>query len=331
MSAAPRVVMLERSRIARLVDLDDCIRVVEQAFKLRGEGRAGPPAALGIHAEAGVFHVKAALLDLGRPYFTAKANANFPGNPSAGLPTIQGVILLSDGRDGRALAVMDSTEITMLRTAAATAVAARYLAREDSSVVTICGCGVQGRAHLRALRRVLPIERVFAYDRDSCRSDRFANDLSGELGVEVLVASGLAAAARESDVCVTCTTSTEYLLERQDVRPGTFIGAVGADHAEKREIHPDLVAASTVVVDDLEQCAAIGDLHHALEAGTMTRSLVHADLAAVVASRAPGRRSREEITLFDSTGIALEDAAVAALVFERAQAEGGCLSFQLAD
>jgi ornithine cyclodeaminase/alanine dehydrogenase-like protein (mu-crystallin family) len=330
MSEAPPVFILERSRVARLLDLDDCIRVVEQAFRLRGEGRAAAPAALGLHADGGGFHVKAALLDLGRPCFVAKANANFPGNRSIGLPTIQGVILLSDSRDGRPLAIMDSMEITLLRTAAATAVAAKHLARDDAKVVTVCGCGAQAGPQLQALRRVLPVERVFAYDRDGCRADILADHLSTESDLDARVAGSLREALRQSDVCVTCTTSSEFLLGRDDVRPGAFVAAVGVDNPEKREIHPDLMAAATVVVDDLEQCAAIGDLHHALEAGAMTRSQVHADLAAVVAGRARGRVSRDEITLFDSTGIALEDAAAAALVFERALLEGGCRSVQLA-
>jgi ornithine cyclodeaminase/alanine dehydrogenase-like protein (mu-crystallin family) len=232
MSAGQEVIVLERSRIARLVDLDDCIRVVEQAFRLRGEGQAARPAALGLQAASGAFHVKAALLDLGRPYFVAKANANFPDNPRAGLPTIQGMILLSDGRDGRPLAVMDSIEITMLRTAAATAVAAKYLARSDSRVLTICGCGVQGQAHLRALRRVLPIERVFAYDRDGCRSNRFANDLHELTRLRRDRAVG---AARASDVASPARPE-EFLLHIENVQPGTFVD--GAELREARSTRP---------------------------------------------------------------------------------------------
>ncbi len=263
--------------------------------------------------------MKPSVLDLGHPYLVAKANANFPGNPALGLPTIQGLILMADGRDGRPLAILDSIEITLLRTAAATAVAAKHLARPNSSVITVCGCGEQSRAQLRSLARVLRIERVYAYDQDGCRSDRLADDLALELHAEILPVDDLAWASSRSDVCVTVTTSTEFLLGPNDVRPGTFIAAVGADNPEKREIHPALMATSKVVVDDLEQCATIGDLHHALEAGTMTKTEVHGDLAAVVAGRIPGRASDEGITIFDSTGVALEDAAAAALVYGRAR------------
>ncbi len=332
MSATSPVLVIARHRVAELLDLGDCIAVVEQAFRLRGEGRVTPPAALGFHVGKGGFHVKAGLLDLGRPRLAVKTNANFPRNPvERGLPTIQGVIVLADAEDGRPLAVLDSIEITLRRTAAATAVAARYLARPRSETVTICGCGDQAPVQLQALQRVLPLRRAFAYDRDGCRSDRFADDFAGSLGLAIEPVSDLAAAARASDVVVTCTTSTSFVLGPRHVRAGAFIAAVGADNPEKREINPELMARCKVVADDLDQCAASGDLHHAIAAGAMTAAQVHADLAAVVAGTRPGRTSDDEITLFDSTGIALEDAAAASLVYESALARGDCLAVRLGD
>ena len=326
------VLMIEGSRVRELLDIDTCIRAVEQAFRLRGEGRAAAPAVLGIPVARGGFHIKAGLLDLGRPWFVVKTNAYFPRNPvELGLPTIQGLIVLADAEDGRPLAVLDSIEVTLQRTAAATAVAAKHLARPESETVTICGCGAQAPAQLRALMRVLPIRRAFAYDRDGCRSDRFADELCGPLGIEITPVSDLSTAARASDVCVTCTPSTEFILMADDVRKGAFVAAVGADHPHKREIHPGLMARARVVVDDLEQCLGMGDLHRAIEAGAMTASQVHADLGAVVAGRSPGRTSADEITLFDSTGIALEDAAAAAVVYERALADGRCLSVRFGE
>jgi ornithine cyclodeaminase/alanine dehydrogenase-like protein (mu-crystallin family) len=318
------VLVLERHKIAERLRLDECIAAVESAFGALGRGEGHRSAALVAHVEGGGFHVKAALFGNGRSWFVAKANANFPGNPGRfELPTIQGTILVFDGNDGRLRAVMDSAEITLLRTAAATAVAAKHLARAESQTVTVCGCGEQGRAQLAALKLVLPIARAYACDREPCQADRFAAELSIDLGIEIQPTANLAEAARRSDVIVTCTPSREFLLARDHVRPGTFIAAVGADYAEKREIHPALLAAAKVVVDDLEQCATSGDLHHALESGDMTRDRVHAELAEVVARTKPGRTSAAEITLFDSTGIALEDAAAAVLVVERALTHGG--------
>ena len=317
------ILLLTSGEIQTLLTLDECIGAVEHAFRAYGEGRALPPSVLSMHTDAGGFHVKAGLLDLGRSYFAAKVNGNFPENGSRfGLPTIQGVIILCDARTGAPLAVMDSRHITSLRTAAATAVAAKYLARGDSRTVTVCGCGNQGRIQLRALSRVCRLETAFAYDRDGERALRFSEDLTSDLGISVKPVSDLAAAVRQSDICVTCTTSRQPLLGYDDVSPGTFIAAVGADNPQKQELHPSLMARSKIVCDILEQCAVMGDLHHALDAGFVTRANVHAELGEIVAGKKPGRESREEVTIFDSTGMALQDVAAAAFLYEKAQRNG---------
>jgi ornithine cyclodeaminase/alanine dehydrogenase-like protein (mu-crystallin family) len=277
------------------------------------------PGVLGIHAQRGGFHIKAGLLELGRNYFAAKVNGNFPENQERfGLPTIQGVIALSDGENGRLLAVLDSTEITTMRTGAATALAAKYLARPDSRVATICGCGNQGRVQLRALRRVLPLHTVYAYDMAEDRAREFALELSAELGISVTAVSDLSRATRQSDICVTCTPSQCGFLRRDDVMPGTFVAAVGADSPLKQELEPELMAASRIVVDVLEQCATMGDLHHAIEAGVVCISDVHAALGEVIAGKKSGRLGSEEIIVFDSTGMALQDVATAAIAYEKA-------------
>lgn len=313
--------VLTRSEVAALLGIEECIAAVEQAFRLHAEGRTLPPGVLGIHARTGGFHIKAGLLDLNRSYFAAKTNANFPENAKRfGLPLIQGVIVVCDAENGYPLAVMDSMEITIIRTGAATAVAAKYLARPDSSVATICGCGNQGRISLRAMTKVLPLEQVYAFDKEPMLADSFANELSKEMGIDVKATNDLGWAARQSDVCVTCTPSKEFFLNREYVRPGTFVAGVGADNEEKQELDPRLLQSSKVVVDLLEQCATIGDLHHALEQGLLTRAEVHAELGEVIAGKKPGRTSADEIIVFDSTGTALQDVASAAIVYERAVA-----------
>ena len=319
--------VLTQEDVRALLGFDECIAAVEAAFRLHAEGRSLAPGVLGIPSRGGGFHIKAAGLELGRLYFAAKTNANFSDNPRRhGLPAIQGVIVLCDGGDGRPLAVMDSIEVTIRRTAAATAVAARRLARADSRVATICGCGRQGRAQLQALARVLPLERAYAVDADESVARAFSEELSAELGLDVRAATDLGAAVGASDVCVTCTPSRQPFLRRDHVKAGTFVAAVGADSADKQELEPALLAASVLVVDVLEQCAAIGELHHALEAGLLTRDGVHAELAEIVAGRKPGRRSNDDIAIFDSTGTALQDVAAAAAVYEKAAAAGAGLS-----
>lgn len=321
--APPCTLILRRSDVARLLSLDECIAAVEEAFRLQGEGRIAPPGILAMHVSGGGFHVKAAAMDGTRAYFAAKLNGNFPGNRErCGLPTIQGVIVLCDAGNGSPLAVMDSMEITILRTGAATAVAAKYLARADSKTATICGCGNQGRVQLRAIARVLPIMRAYAFDRDPHLAASFARDMTTELGFGVEGAEEVSAAVSASDVCVTCTPSTQFFVMPGMVKPGTFVAGVGADNPEKQELQPELLVGSKVVVDSLEQCATIGDLHHALQKRVMARSDVHAELAEIVAGKKPGRTSDKEITIFDSTGVALEDVAAALVVYERAVREG---------
>jgi len=319
------VLLLRRADVAELLSMNECIHAVEEAFRRYGRNELPAPGVLGMHCEGGGFHIKTAVLpENDRIYFAAKTNANFPGNPKRfSLPSIQGVVLLFDGTNGLPLAVMDSVEITVQRTAAATAVAARYLARPESRVVTVCGCGTQGEAQLKALSTVLPIERCFALDIDTEQASRFAGRITVEGAVRVEATCDLRKALAESDACVTCTPSHKPFIAAGDVRPGTFIAAVGADSPEKQELDPWLLKRSKVVVDVLEQCATIGELHHALVAGIMTRSEVHAELGTVVAGSAAPRESAEEITIFDSTGTALQDAAAAVVIYQKALRNGG--------
>jgi ornithine cyclodeaminase/alanine dehydrogenase-like protein (mu-crystallin family) len=313
------MLVLEAKEITELLDMPSCIRAVEAAFRARGEGRAAPSATLGFPLDGGSLHVKVASLNLSRPYVVAKVNANFPRNPEERkLPTIQGALVLLDATCGIPLAVMDSAPITTLRTAATTAVAASRLAHEDASTVTFVGCGAQARAHLAALCQVRFVERVFAVDHRPAAADEFRKFAITVHGVECSVASSLRRATRASEIVVTSTPSHRAILHRDDLEPGTFVAAVGADNEHKQEIDPEVLRESVIVVDDLEQCARIGDLHHAIDAGFVAKSYVRASLDEVVAGTRPGRLSDDETIVFDSTGLALEDVAAAALVYERA-------------
>jgi alanine dehydrogenase len=316
------ILVLTRSDVESLLDPDNCLTAVEEAFRQYGAGEVSSPGALGVRAPGGGFHIKAGILGGKTSLFAAKVNGNFFENEKHGLPRIQGVIIVSDAETGTPLAVMDSVAITRLRTAAATAVAAKRLARAGSEVVTICGCGVQGRAQLRAVARVLPIKTVFCFDEKEEHALHFARELAPELGLPVTAARDLRSATQASDVVVTCTPSKRPVLFFGFLKPGTFLSAIGADSEEKQELDPALMAAATIVTDVTEQCAAFGDLHHALQSGLVTRADVYAELGEIVAGRKPGRRSAEEIIVFDSTGTALQDVAAAAVVYERAKTAG---------
>jgi len=303
--------LLTRRDVADLLTIDDCITAVENAFRLLGRGEVPRPAIAGVHGNGGAFHIKAAIAG---DRFAAKMNSNF----FEAKPRIKGVIVLCDANDGRVLAVMDSIEITILRTGAATAVAAKYLARENAKTALICGCGNQGKIQARALQRVRKIDRIFAFDTNR----DVAADFAEEIGAEAVPAPVWA------DIVITCTPSRAPFLH--SVQTGTFVAAVGADSEEKQEIAPSLMASSKVVTDVTEQCRTIGDLHHAIEAGAMRAEEVYAELSEIVAGKKRGRERDDEVIIFDSTGMALQDVAAAAIAYERAVAAGRGTAFDFA-
>ena len=310
--------MLTGSEVASLLPLEECISAVEKAFKLYAEGKVKPPGILGIHVQDGVYHIKAGVMD----HFVAKANSNFPQNQKRfGLPTIQGVVTVYDTDNGQLLALMDSIELTIIRTGAATAVAAKYLSKEDAKTATILGCGAQGRISLKMLMKVRQLETVYVYDTDRTSAEKLAEDLS-DLQVNIVVVDDYKVAVSKSDICVTCTTSKKPVLGSECVTPGTFIAAVGSDNEEKQELDPEILASSKLVADVVEQCANIGELHHALDAGIMTREDVHAELGEIISNKRPGRTSSDETIIFDSTGSGLQDVASASIVYKKAVGKG---------
>jgi alanine dehydrogenase len=323
--------LLSRSEVARLLTMPECIEAVEKMFRLLGQGKLPAPGVLGIKSGGGGLHIKAGVLPGDRAYIVAKLNTNFPQNRAQrDLPTIQGLIMLCDGANGRPLAVLDSIDITIKRTAAASAVAAKYLARPESSIATICGCGQQAAAQLRAISTVLPLKKVFAFDLELAAAEKFANAFAKELGCEMKAARDLASALKVSDICITCTTATEFFVRKADVRPGMFIAAVGADDSHKQEIDPALMGSAKVVADSLEQSCTIGDTHHAIAAGVMRSEDVYAELCDIVCGTNAARTKDDEIIIFDSTGIALEDAVAAAAVYEKACDLEGTARFDFA-
>lgn len=314
--------LLNRADVAGLMTPADYLDAVESAFRLSKQGRAPSPPPMHIAGVAGGFHAKGAALMGARHVVALKFNGNFPGNPQKGLPTIQGVVLLCDAETGALFAIVDSIEITLRRTAAASALAARLLARPDSRTLSVCGCGDQARAQAVAMAGVLAFERGLAWDIDAEKAAAYAAEMTRTLGVPFEAVPDLRQASRAGDAIVTCTTARAPFLDVADVSPGAFIAAVGADSPDKSEIAPALMAKAKVVVDVLDQCLAMGDLRHAVQAGAMSADKVHADLGEIVLGAKPGRADPNEIIVFDSTGTAIQDVASVALVYERAVQAG---------
>ena len=311
--------LLSRDDVRAVLTLPDCIAVVEQVFGDYAMGSLPKSESLGIQAERGTFHVKAARADV----FAAKINANFPANPAThDLPTIQGVIVVMDLDRGTPLGILDSSLITTLRTAAATAVAAKYLARDDATIVALIGCGALGHATVDALRVVRPLKRVNLWDVNETARAGCARELARSKNLEIVPAASLETALAGADIVVTCTPAKRPFLEAHHARPGLFIAAVGADNPEKSEITPQLMTRTSVVTDLTDQAAAMGDLHHAIAAGFLTKSDVHGELGEVISGRVAGRQTDDQIFLFDSTGTALQDVVVASLALDRATRSG---------
>ena len=320
--------VLTRGDVAALMSPQDYLDAVRDGFAALAQGRAVAPEPLHVAAAHGGFHAKAASYQAAqnkpaRSFVALKFNANMPGNGAMfGLPTIQGALLLCDADNGQLLAVMDAIELTLRRTAAATALAAQHLAHPDAATLTVCGCGAQALPHIEALLAVLPLRRIRLWDIDNAKSLALCDVLVARGGLGVAAAASVRAANSGADVIVTCTTSRTAWLTSDDVAPGAFIAAVGADSPSKSEVAPSLMAAAKVVVDSLAQCAAMGDLHHAVAAGAMRVDQVHAELSALVHGTRPGRSAHDEICIFDSTGVAMQDVASAAMVYARGNERG---------
>lgn len=317
------MLLLSRPEIASLLTFSDYVQVVEEAFRLHAQGASLEPALAHVDAEGGEFHIKGGGLRGPTPYFALKVNGGFFQNRARfGLPNIQGLIVLSRADNGVPLAVMDSTEITIQRTGAANAVAAKYLARPESSVCTICGCGMQGRVQLRALRHALPIRRVFAWSLPHSDAEAFAAQMAAETGLEVTAVTDLGTALGQSDVCVTCTPARAPFIHRADIPAGMYLAAMGADSPDKQELDADLTASAKLVADLRAQVIAVGETHHAIAAGLMDSSCIYAELGEIIIGKIAGRANAGEIIVFDATGTALQDVAAAAAVYERARQQG---------
>jgi ornithine cyclodeaminase/alanine dehydrogenase-like protein (mu-crystallin family) len=194
----------------------------------------------------------------------------------------------------------------------------------------VIACGAQARPQAEALAAAVPFARGLAWDIDAGKARGFVDAASRALGIPFAPTPSLREATRAADVIVTCTTARAPIVGPDDVRPGAFIAAVGADNADKNEIAPALMALAKVVTDVTDQCLVMGDLHHAVRAGAMTHAQVHAELSDIVSGMKPGRTGDAEIIVFDSTGTAVQDVASAVVIFERARDAGHGIPFSFA-
>ena len=296
-----------------LVREPEALAAVEHAFAAlaRDEVVQPPPMGLDIAEARGEIHVKGAYL-VGSPVFAIKVASGFYNNASLGLPTGSGLILVFDAGTGQPMALLqDNAYLTDLRTAAAGALAAKHLAPKVVGSVAVIGAGVQARFQMRAISQVLEWKEARVWSPIPEEVERYREEMTATLGDRFLGAGSPQEAVEGCDLVVTVTPSREPLLERGWVRPGSTVIAVGSDGPDKQELSAELVAAADkIVVDRLDQCVRLGEVHHAVAAGHLAPSDVYAELGEIVVGRKPGREGGELIVC-DLTGVGAQDAAIA--------------------
>lgn len=268
-------------------------------------------------------HVKGAYIR-GTRHFAIKAASGSYDNPSRGLPSGGGMVLVFDATTGLPVAVLfDNGYLTDVRTGAAGALAADLLAKPSVDRVGILGVGNQARYQLEALLRVRRPKTVVAWGRDRTKAEGYATEMTAKHRIPVEAVGSPEVACRGSDLIVTVTPSTEALVHANWIEPGTHITAVGSDAADKQELDVEILRrADKVVADRLEQCLRVGEIHHAVDAGVLRKENVYAELGEIAAGMKRGRTSKEEITVADLTGVGVQDAAVANRVVDEAMRRG---------
>lgn len=318
--------ILTEAELRQIVKLDlDVVACVENAFRaLTTQKVAMPPILrLDIPEHRGEVDVKTAYVP-GIDGFAIKISPGFFNNPTLGLPSTNGLMVLLSATTGLTEALLlDNGYLTDVRTAAAGAVAAKYLARADASAAAIFGAGMQAKMQLEALMLARPITQARIWARDPAKADRVAGELRDRLGIEVRAEPDAAKAAAGADVIVTTTPATEPLIHAGFISAGQHITAMGSDAEHKNEIAPAIIRmADLYVADSAAQTRRLGELHHAIDAGLVADDAGVAELGQIVAGLKPGRRSASDITLADLTGTGVQDTAIATLARDRARAAG---------
>ena len=315
-----KTILLSRGEIEQQLSMTEVLGVVENAFKLKAQGKAIMPCKiyLDLPQYHGDFRAMPAYIDGSAG---VKWVSVYPDNHRYNLPAVMALIILSDPNDSYPLAIMDGTHITNMRTAAAGGVAVKYLARKNSSVIGMIGAGRQAETQLLAINEVLPeIKEVKVFSLSLEMSQGFAREMGNKLELNIRPVETVEAAA-DADVVVTTTYGTGPVVLKQHIKPGTHINAIGADAGGKQELEAALLSAAKVVIDDLEQACHSGEINVPLSRGQITVEDIYCSLGEVVAGMKKGRENDAEITIFDSTGLAIQDIVCAKLAYEKAKAK----------
>ncbi len=313
-----KTLILSRKDVAKLVDVKRAIGAVEQAFAEYGLGRARMPPKiyLDLPEFAGDFRAMPSYVSKFKLCTLKWVNAH-PRNARFGLPSVMAVLIVSDPKTGFPLAIMDGTLATSLRTGAGGAVAAKYLARKDSSVVALVGCGVQAHMQLVALREIFKIKEVRVWGPQNALTARFIRDMK-KSGEAMTATATIRECVVGADIVATTTPSRKPIVRSEWIQDGTHINAIGADAPGKEELDPRILRRARVVVDDLEQASHSGEINVPVLKRILKPKDIYATLGEVVVGRKKGRSGPGQVTVFDSTGLAIQDTAVTSLIYKAA-------------
>lgn len=319
------MLILTADEVRRALPMKEAIEAMKSAYASLSDGKAEVPLrtrlSVPAHDALSLFMPAYVQTPSGEA-LAVKAISLFPANPSRGLAYIQATVLVFDASTGRAIALLEGSSLTAIRTGAASGAAVDLLARKDSTVVAIFGAGTQGRTQLEAACTARKINRVFIYDPDLNKARTFANEMAGRAPIpkEVHVAMNPKEAVQEADILCTATTSSTPVFADRDLKAGTHISAVGSYTPDMQEVPAETVQRAKVVVDSraasLEEA---GDLIQPIRAGLFDAAHIHAELGEIVLGRKAGRQSEEEITYFKSVGIAVQDTVAAQRALENAR------------
>jgi alanine dehydrogenase len=324
------VLLLSRADVEQLLDMDDAIAAMTNAHAALAKGEVVMPVRLTLRYDDRPSELEAMPAHIGSmPALGMKVIDYVGTNTARGIPAIHALIVLLDPDDGKPLAIMDGSYVTAVRTAAASAVATRHLARDDAGTLAIVGTGVQANSHLGAMLAVRPFNRVCIAGRTAAKAEAFAGQWRlrrPELQIDAC--GGVEEAVCGADVVVTTTTSPTPILEWPWLAPGTHVNAIGSHSPDTRELTTEVVQRARVFVDSreamLKEC---GDFLIPIAEGSLTPAVANDEIGEVVAGLKPGRRSADEVTLYKSGGIALQDVATGKIVYDRARERGVGLSF----
>jgi ornithine cyclodeaminase/alanine dehydrogenase len=324
--------LLNGSEVKQAVSMQEAIELVEQGFADFGKGLVDMPQrpVIMVPAHKGFCTFMPAYVRE-TAALAVKTVTAFKDNPSQGLPTIFGTVILLDTETGYPLCIMDAGYLTALRTGAASGVATKYLAREDARVLAIIGTGTQGRTQLEAMCTVRDLKKVLVFDVDAASAQSFVEEMAGQVPIpdDVRVVRSTQEAISGADIVVTASTSATPVLDGEDLKPGTHINNVGSHALAVRELDTRTVVRSKIVCDSVEACLVeAGDLLIPMQEGAISESDIHGGLAQVISGEIAGREGEEEITLFKSVGLAFQDAVVALRAYQQASDMGLGSEFQ---